>query len=84
MSAVASGLFMVVLWATGMQPKPKVDKGFMLALMPVALFHTIGHVSACVSFSQVRPRCLACTVQEGRCACSTLIAKLWLLCTNTK
>jgi hypothetical protein len=45
---------MVVLWGTGMQPRPKVDKGFMLALMPVALFHTIGHVSACVSFSQVR------------------------------
>jgi solute carrier family 35 protein E1 len=44
---------MVVLWGTGMQPRPKVDRGFMLALMPVALFHTIGHVSACVSFSQV-------------------------------
>jgi hypothetical protein len=44
---------MVVLWATGMQPKPRVDKGFLLALMPVALFHTVGHVSACVSFSQV-------------------------------
>jgi solute carrier family 35 protein E1 len=52
-STVASGLFMVVLWATGMQPKPRVDKGFLLALMPVALFHTVGHVSACVSFSQV-------------------------------
>lgn len=24
-----------------------------MALLPVALFHTIGHVSACVSFSQV-------------------------------
>lgn len=44
---------MLGLWATGLQPKPKVDKGFMLALLPVALFHTIGHVSACVSFSQV-------------------------------
>jgi hypothetical protein len=55
--AVASALFMVGLWVTGLQPAPKVDKGFMLALMPVALFHTIGHVSACVSFSQVRMLC---------------------------
>jgi uncharacterized membrane protein YiaA len=52
-AAVASALFMVGLWVTGLQPAPKVDRGFMLALMPVALFHTIGHVSACVSFSQV-------------------------------
>lgn len=50
---LVSAMFMVGLWASGLQPKPKVDKGFMLALMPVALFHTIGHVSACVSFSQV-------------------------------
>lgn len=44
---------MGVLWATGLQPKPRVDKALLLALLPVALFHTIGHVSACVSFSQV-------------------------------
>lgn len=50
---MASALFMVGLWVTGLQPAPKVDRGFMMALMPVALFHTIGHVSACVSFSQV-------------------------------
>ncbi|GBF93816.1 hypothetical protein Rsub_06148 [Raphidocelis subcapitata] len=49
----ASGLFMVCLWATKLQPAPQVDKGFLIALLPVALFHTIGHVSACVSFSQV-------------------------------
>jgi len=49
----ASGAFMVFLWVFRLQPVPKVDKGFILALLPVALFHTIGHVSACVSFSQM-------------------------------
>ncbi len=44
---------MVVLWVTRLQPAPKFDKGFLLALLPVALFHTVGHVSACVSFSQM-------------------------------
>lgn len=44
---------MVFLWATRLQPAPRVDRGFLVALLPVALFHTVGHVSACVSFSQV-------------------------------
>jgi solute carrier family 35 protein E1 len=30
-----------------------VDKGFLLALLPVGFFHTVGHVAACVSFSQM-------------------------------
>jgi hypothetical protein len=47
---------MVVLWASGLQPRPLVDRRFLAALLPVALFHTVGHVSACVSFSQVRVR----------------------------
>ncbi len=51
--SAASGLFMVFLWVTGLQPVPKLDGGFIKALLPVALFHTIGHVSACVSFSQM-------------------------------
>lgn len=38
---------------TGLQAKPKVSKEFFKALAPVALFHTIGHVSACVSFSMM-------------------------------
>ncbi|KAF8058460.1 hypothetical protein HT031_005584 [Scenedesmus sp. PABB004] len=50
---VASALFMAVLWASGLQPAPRVDRRFLAALLPVALFHTVGHVSACVSFSQV-------------------------------
>ncbi|KAG1674390.1 hypothetical protein FOA52_012916 [Chlamydomonas sp. UWO 241] len=49
----ASAAFMVFLWVTRLQPVPKVDKGLFLALLPVGLFHTIGHVSACVSFSQM-------------------------------
>lgn len=49
----ASGVFMLFLWVTKLQPTPKVDKPFLVALLPVALFHTVGHVSACVSFSQV-------------------------------
>eukprot|EP00983_Pelagomonas_calceolata_P098986 1158408-Pelagomonas_calceolata.AAC.8 len=44
---------MVALWALRLQPVPKVDKGFLIALLPVALFHVIGHVSACLSFSQM-------------------------------
>jgi solute carrier family 35 protein E1 len=50
----ASGLFMAVLWLTGLQPRPpRPTKEFLLALLPVAFFHTVGHVSACVAFSQV-------------------------------
>lgn len=49
----ASGLFMVGLWVTRLQPVPRVDKGFLMALLPVALFHVVGHVSACLSFSQM-------------------------------
>ncbi|KDD73011.1 triose-phosphate transporter [Helicosporidium sp. ATCC 50920] len=50
---VASALFMVGLWATGLHPVPRVSWPMIRALLPVALFHTIGHVSACVSFSQM-------------------------------
>ncbi|KAL6751807.1 triose-phosphate transporter family-domain-containing protein [Haematococcus lacustris] len=49
----ASGLFMGCLWITGLQPAPKLSRPFLLALMPVALFHTIGHVSACTAFGQM-------------------------------
>lgn len=49
----ASGLFMVGLWTLRLQPVPKPSRGFLLALLPVAFFHTVGHVSACVSFSQM-------------------------------
>lgn len=44
---------MVFLWVFKLQPVPQMSWGFLVALMPVALFHTIGHVSACVSFSQM-------------------------------
>jgi solute carrier family 35 protein E1 len=50
----ASGLFMAALWLSGLQPKPpRPSREFLLALLPVAFFHTVGHVSACVAFSQV-------------------------------
>ena len=32
---------------------PKVSKKLIINLAPVALFHTIAHVSACVSFSKM-------------------------------
>ncbi|XP_071737340.1 xylulose 5-phosphate/phosphate translocator, chloroplastic [Rutidosis leptorrhynchoides] len=46
-------VWMLVLWATKLQPCPKIDKSFIIALLGPALFHTIGHISACVSFSKV-------------------------------
>ena len=49
----ASVLFMGFLWLTGLQARPKVSPALFKALAPVALFHTIGHVSACVSFSKM-------------------------------
>jgi solute carrier family 35 protein E1 len=49
----ASAVFMVALWMTGIQKRPKVSKELFLALTPVAFWHTVGHVSACVAFSQV-------------------------------
>ena len=39
------------LWIFKIQPAPKVDVGLIVQLAPVALAHTIGHVTACVSFS---------------------------------
>jgi len=49
----ASAVFMMALWFTGLQERPKMSKELVLALIPVAFFHTVGHVSACVSFSQM-------------------------------
>mmetsp|Transcript_42018 Transcript_42018/g.70106 ORF Transcript_42018/g.70106 Transcript_42018/m.70106 type:complete len:401 (+) Transcript_42018:69-1271(+) len=51
---LASGVFfMVALWVTKLYPAPKVSKELIIALIPVAFFHTVGHVSACVSFSKM-------------------------------
>ena len=49
----ATSLWMLTVWATKIQPKPEVTKAFLLAVAPVAFFHTVGHVSACVSFSKM-------------------------------
>lgn len=52
-AAVASAVFMCGLWATGAHPAPRLSPALLRALLPVALFHTVGHVSACLSFSQM-------------------------------
>ena len=49
----ATSIWMLVVWATGIQEKPKVSKAFLIAVLPVAFFHMVGHVSACVSFSKM-------------------------------
>ena len=41
------------MWALKLQPVPKVSKQLIIDLAPVALFHTIAHVAACVSFSKM-------------------------------
>ncbi|KAA0049061.1 xylulose 5-phosphate/phosphate translocator [Cucumis melo var. makuwa] len=49
----AGSVWMLVLWSFKLQPCPKISKPFLIALLGPALFHTIGHISACVSFSKV-------------------------------
>ena len=44
---------MCFLWITKLHPVPKVDSKFLKALLVVAAFHTVGHVSACTSFGQM-------------------------------
>ncbi|KAL2892674.1 Xylulose 5-phosphate/phosphate translocator chloroplastic [Bienertia sinuspersici] len=46
-------IWMLFLWSFKLQPPPKITKPFIIALLGPALFHTIGHISACVSFSKV-------------------------------
>ncbi|KAJ8763187.1 hypothetical protein K2173_025572 [Erythroxylum novogranatense] len=46
-------VWMFILWSLKLQPCPKISKPFIIALLGPALFHTIGHISACVSFSKV-------------------------------
>ncbi|KAF7123177.1 hypothetical protein RHSIM_Rhsim12G0144400 [Rhododendron simsii] len=46
-------VWMFFLWSFKLQPCPKITKPFIIALLGPALFHTIGHISACVSFSKV-------------------------------
>ena len=44
---------MAGMWITGAQQVPKVDGKLIKQLMPVAFAHTVGHVTACVSFSMM-------------------------------
>ncbi|XP_014499766.1 xylulose 5-phosphate/phosphate translocator, chloroplastic [Vigna radiata var. radiata] len=50
---LVGSIWMLVLWSSKLQPCPKISKPFIVALLGPALFHTIGHISACVSFSKV-------------------------------
>ncbi|XP_058086129.1 xylulose 5-phosphate/phosphate translocator, chloroplastic [Magnolia sinica] len=50
---LAGSVWMFFLWSFKIQPCPKISKEFIFALLGPALFHTIGHISACVSFSKV-------------------------------
>ncbi|KAJ0970939.1 hypothetical protein J5N97_018898 [Dioscorea zingiberensis] len=50
---LVGSLWMSFLWFSGLQPFPRVSKRFLTALLGPALFHTIGHISACVAFSKV-------------------------------
>lgn len=49
----AGALWMLGLWGLKLQPCPPVSKEFLKALALPAFFHTVGHISACVSFSKV-------------------------------
>ncbi|KAF9624492.1 hypothetical protein IFM89_011535 [Coptis chinensis] len=44
-------IWMFCLWGFKLQPFPKISKPFILALLGPALFHTVGHISACVSMA---------------------------------
>ncbi|GAB2274853.1 hypothetical protein Dimus_009625 [Dionaea muscipula] len=50
---LVGSVWMLILWSLKLQPAPKISKEFIVALLGPALFHTIGHISACVSFSKV-------------------------------
>lgn len=46
-------IWMLGSWCLKLQPCPPITKEFIFALLGPALFHTIGHISACLSFSKV-------------------------------
>ncbi|XP_027170924.1 xylulose 5-phosphate/phosphate translocator, chloroplastic [Coffea eugenioides] len=50
---LCGSIWMLILWAIRPNTCPKISKSFIVALLGPALFHTIGHISACVSFSKV-------------------------------
>lgn len=50
---VISVVVVAILWALGVEKKPKFSKKLFMSLIPAGFFHCVGHVSACVSFSLV-------------------------------
>lgn len=50
---VASSVIMCALWGFRMHPVPVLPRGFLRSLLPVAFFHSVGHVAACISFCKM-------------------------------
>lgn len=50
---IASSTIMCVLWGFRIHPVPTLPPGFLRSLLPVAFFHSVGHVAACVSFCKM-------------------------------
>ncbi|KAG0473273.1 hypothetical protein HPP92_015130 [Vanilla planifolia] len=50
---LVSSLWMLALWVSGIQSHPLINRKFFFALLAPALFHTVGHVSSCVSLSKL-------------------------------
>ncbi|XP_072987955.1 xylulose 5-phosphate/phosphate translocator, chloroplastic [Typha latifolia] len=50
---LAGALWMLSLWFLRLKPFPVISRPFLVALLGPALFHAVGHISACVSFSKV-------------------------------
>lgn len=50
---MASSAIMCILWGFRIHPIPKLPPGFLRSLLPVAFFHSVGHVAACISFCKM-------------------------------
>lgn len=50
---LASSAIMCVLWGFRIHPVPTLPPGFLKSLLPVAFFHSVGHVAACISFCKM-------------------------------
>jgi len=49
----AGVLWMMGMWVLRLQPVPRITPRLLRVLAPIALFHVVAHVSACVSFSKM-------------------------------
>ncbi|XP_078157603.1 glucose-6-phosphate/phosphate translocator 1, chloroplastic-like isoform X2 [Carex rostrata] len=53
LALAAGSIIMLCSWCMNFVKPPKVDSEFWLALLPVAIAHSVGHVAATVSMSKV-------------------------------